>query len=69
MFGKDSKKKELIQKLGDVYKVIQRDYNISAGDFPSLEKMKATLEVRLSVHAFCLLLSLSLSLHITALKS
>ena len=63
MFGKDSKKKELIQKLGDVYKVIQRDYNISAGDFPSLEKMKATLEVRLSVHAFYFI-TLSLSLYI-----
>ncbi|KAF6036326.1 Past1 [Bugula neritina] len=45
MFGKDSKKKELINKLGDVYKVIQRDYGISAGDFPSLEKMQTTLEV------------------------
>lgn len=52
MFGKDSKKKELINKLGDVYKVIQRDYGISAGDFPSLEKMQTTLEVCLRLFPY-----------------
>lgn len=47
MFGKDSKKKELINKLGHIYQQIQREYNISAGDFPSLQKMQQQLEVRL----------------------
>jgi len=45
MFGKDSKKKELINKLGETYKVIQRDFAISPGDFPSIEKMQQVLEV------------------------
>ena len=45
MFGKDSKKKELIAKLADTYRVIQRDFAISPGDFPSLEKMQQSLEV------------------------
>lgn len=45
MFGKDSKKKELISKLGQVYQQIQREYNISAGDFPSLQKMQEQLDV------------------------
>jgi len=45
MFGKDSKKKELIAKLGTIYQTIQREHNISAGDFPNLEKMQLQLEV------------------------
>ncbi|XP_067939205.1 EH domain-containing protein 3-like isoform X1 [Watersipora subatra] len=51
MFGKDSKKKELINKLGEVYKQIQREYGISLGDFPNIDKMKMSLEVA-SVHDF-----------------
>ena len=52
MFGKDSKKKELIAKLADTYRVIQRDFAISPGDFPSLEKMQQSLEV-LSIVLLC----------------
>lgn len=31
MFGKDGKKKELIKKLDEIYKQIQREYQISPG--------------------------------------
>eukprot|EP00096_Caligus_rogercresseyi_P000116 TRINITY_DN1030_c1_g1_i2.p1 TRINITY_DN1030_c1_g1~~TRINITY_DN1030_c1_g1_i2.p1 ORF type:complete len:539 (+),score=195.15 TRINITY_DN1030_c1_g1_i2:294-1910(+) len=43
MFGKDSKKKELIKNLGTLFAQIQREYQISPGDFPDLEKMQKTL--------------------------
>ncbi|XP_070571052.1 EH domain-containing protein 1-like [Ptychodera flava] len=44
MFGKDSKKKELINNLGDIYRKIQREHQISPGDFPELNKMKEMLK-------------------------
>ena len=44
MFGKDSKKKELISKLGDTFAQIQREHQISPGDFPNLERMKEQLQ-------------------------
>lgn len=34
MFGKDSKKKDLIKNLGNVYDRLQREHQISPGDFP-----------------------------------
>lgn len=40
MFGKDSKKKELIKNLGEIYLQIQREHQISPGDFPDLKKMQ-----------------------------
>jgi len=43
MFGKDSKKKELIKNLGEIYGQIQREHQISPGDFPELKKMQAEL--------------------------
>ncbi|XP_021963943.1 EH domain-containing protein 3 [Folsomia candida] len=43
MFGKDSKKKELIKNLGEIYLQIQREHQISPGDFPDLKKMQAEL--------------------------
>lgn len=42
MFGKDSKKKELIKGLDGVYTQIQREHQISPGDFPDLKKMQVT---------------------------
>nr|XP_033808879.1 EH domain-containing protein 4 [Geotrypetes seraphini] len=45
MFGKESKKKELINKLPEIYTQIQREYHISPGDFPQIKKMQEQLEV------------------------
>lgn len=42
MFGKDGKKKELIKNLGNIYKSIEQEHQISAGDFPDLEKMQVS---------------------------
>ena len=44
MFGKDSKKKELISKLGDTFAAIQREHQISPGDFPNLQRMQEQLQ-------------------------
>ncbi len=44
MFGKEAKKKELINNLHVVYEQIQREHQISLGDFPNLERMKEQLE-------------------------
>lgn len=39
-FGKDGKKKELIKNLGVIYDKIQREQQISPGDFPDIKKMQ-----------------------------
>lgn len=44
MFGKDSKKKELIKNLGAIYDRLQREHQISPGDFPDLKKMQESLQ-------------------------
>ncbi|CAH0556981.1 unnamed protein product [Brassicogethes aeneus] len=43
MFGKDSKKKDLILNLQKVYAKIQKEHNISPGDFPEFHKMQDLL--------------------------
>lgn len=43
VFGKDSKKKELVKNLGDIYNDIQREQQISRGDFPDLKDMQGKL--------------------------
>lgn len=43
MFGKDSKKKELIKGLGNVYLDIEREFGIPAGDFPDIQEMQEKL--------------------------
>jgi hypothetical protein len=40
VFGKESKKKELVNNLGEIYQKIEREHQISPGDFPSLRKMQ-----------------------------
>lgn len=45
MFGKDSKKKELIKNLDKIYEKIQHVHNISPGDFPNIQKMRECLEL------------------------
>lgn len=44
VFGKESKKKELIKNLDALYAQIQREHQISPGDFPDLKKMQETLQ-------------------------
>nr|KAF6269825.1 EH domain containing 1 [Pipistrellus kuhlii] len=46
MFGKESKKKELVNNLGEIYAKIEREHQISAGDFPSLRKMQELLQTQ-----------------------
>ncbi|XP_038149194.1 EH domain-containing protein 3 isoform X2 [Cyprinodon tularosa] len=46
VFGKDNKKKELIASLGDIYKRIEREHQISPGDFPNLKKMQDQLQAQ-----------------------
>ncbi|KAG9352012.1 hypothetical protein AGOR_G00029180 [Albula goreensis] len=43
MFGKDTKKKELITNLGEIYQRIEKEHQISPGDFPKLTKMQEIL--------------------------
>lgn len=43
VFGKDKKKEQLLNKLSDVYMKIQREQNISPGDFPPVLKFKEQL--------------------------
>jgi EH domain-containing protein 1 len=40
VFGKDGKKKELIKNLNSIYEQLQREHQISRGDFPDLKKMQ-----------------------------
>lgn len=43
MFGKDSKKKELIKHLANVYAEIEREHCIPVGDFPDIREMQEKL--------------------------
>lgn len=40
MFGKENKKRELIYRLPEIYVQLQREYQISAGDFPEVKAMQ-----------------------------
>ena len=44
VFGKDAKKQELINNLGEEFKKVMRLYRIPPGDFPEIEKMKTHLQ-------------------------
>ncbi|KAK7067391.1 EH domain-containing protein 4 [Halocaridina rubra] len=44
VFGKEGKKKELIKNLGQIYEKIQREHQISPGDFPELKRMQDQLQ-------------------------
>ncbi|XP_007942988.1 EH domain-containing protein 1 [Orycteropus afer afer] len=46
VFGKESKKKELVSNLGEIYQKIEREHQISPGDFPSLRKMQELLQTQ-----------------------
>lgn len=45
VFGKDSKKKELIKNIQTVYDKLQREHQISIGDFPEFKKCKKYLYI------------------------
>lgn len=40
VFGKENKKRELIDRLPEIYIQLQREYQISAGDFPEVKAMQ-----------------------------
>jgi len=44
VFGKDTKKKELIAGLADIFASLQREHQISIGDFPNVKKMQEQLQ-------------------------
>jgi len=44
MFGKDTKKKELLAGLAAIYTSLQQQHQISAGDFPNLQRMQDQLQ-------------------------
>ncbi|KAJ6666851.1 hypothetical protein lerEdw1_018853 [Lerista edwardsae] len=46
VFGKDNKKKELVNNLGEIYGRIEREHQISPGDFPNLKKMQEQLQAQ-----------------------
>ncbi len=43
MFGKEAKKKELIKNLGQIYEQLQREHQISPGDFPDIKRMQVKI--------------------------
>ncbi|KAK1122131.1 EH domain-containing protein 1, partial [Acipenser oxyrinchus oxyrinchus] len=43
VFGKENKKKELISNLGEIYLKIEKEHQVSPGDFPNLKKMQELL--------------------------
>lgn len=43
MFGKETKKKELIAKLPEIFSELQREHQISPGDFPDVHRMQEQL--------------------------
>ncbi|XP_063803710.1 EH domain-containing protein 4 isoform X1 [Pseudophryne corroboree] len=45
MFGKEAKKKELINRLPEIFQQIQREQQISPGDFPEVKRMQQQLEM------------------------
>ncbi|XP_042207992.1 EH domain-containing protein 3-like isoform X1 [Homarus americanus] len=44
MFGRENKKKELIKNLSTIYEKIQREHQISPGDFPEIKRMQDQLQ-------------------------
>ncbi|KAF2884022.1 hypothetical protein ILUMI_22140 [Ignelater luminosus] len=44
MFGKNSKKRELIKNLGQIYYKLQHEHHFSSSDFPDIRKMQKLLE-------------------------
>ena len=49
MFGKENKKRELISRLPEIYIQLQREYHISAGDFPKVKAMQVRRPITASL--------------------
>lgn len=47
MFGKESKKKELIKNLNQVYEQLEKQHGISRGDFPDIKKLQVCFDRKL----------------------
>lgn len=43
MFKKESKKKELIKNLDEIYLEIEREFGVPTGDFPDIQEMRNKL--------------------------
>lgn len=61
MFGKDSRKKELISNLGNIFAEIQREHQISPGDFPDLARMQEQLQHHVMHQSSVIIISLNLT--------
>lgn len=48
VFGKENKKRELISRLPEIYSQLQREYQISAGDFPEVKAMQVQRPITMS---------------------
>ncbi|XP_003416106.1 EH domain-containing protein 3 [Loxodonta africana] len=46
VFGKDNKKKGLVSNLAEIYVRIEREHQISPGDFPNLKRMQDQLQAQ-----------------------
>uniref|UniRef100_A0A2K5C7S6 EH domain containing 3 n=1 Tax=Aotus nancymaae TaxID=37293 RepID=A0A2K5C7S6_AOTNA len=46
VFGKDNKKKELVNNLAEIYGRIEREHQIPPGDFPNLKRMQDQLQAQ-----------------------
>ena len=44
VFGKEAKKKELLNGLDNIYSQIQREHQLAPGDFPDIEHMREKLK-------------------------
>lgn len=59
VFGKENKKKELIANLGEIYTKIEKEHQISPGDFPKLSKMQVwkwsyIMEINIYIYIYIL---------------
>lgn len=45
LWGLESTQKRLIDRLPEIFKSVQLDYNLSEGDFPNIEEFRATLRI------------------------
>jgi hypothetical protein len=60
IFGKDTKKIELISNLDQIYSQLERKYLISPGDFPELKKMQASVYTSWFIYLFVVFFSMLL---------
>ena len=69
MFGKESRKKELINNLGSIFADIQREHQISPGDFPDLARMQEQLQQHVCLLSSTIIIIIIISLEVECLKN